>query len=122
MTLAQRRPEAEMLHHSDRGSQYTGAAYRARLARRGSTVSMSRKGAWHPYDNYDNALMESFFGTLKAECVDHHDFQNAAEATTVLFDYLEFSTIGNGSIRRWAFAHRCLSGNRPSPGLSWSPQ
>lgn len=73
-----------MLHHSDRGSQYTSAAYRARLARYGITVSMSRKG-----ECYDNALMESFFGTLKAECVDRHDFQTHAQAHTVLFDYLE---------------------------------
>lgn len=61
MALARRQPARELLHHSDRGSQYTSAAYRARLARQGITVSMSRKG-----DCYDNAMMESFFGTLKA--------------------------------------------------------
>lgn len=84
MALEERQPPANLLHHSDRGSQYTGAAYQAELARYGITVSMSRKG-----DCYDNALMESFFGTLKAECTDHCDLQSPAEAKTRLFDYLE---------------------------------
>lgn len=84
MALAHRRPQGSLLHHSDRGSQYTSAAYQAELARAGISVSMSRKG-----DCYDNALMESFFGTLKAECADRSDFQTHAEAQTHLFDYLE---------------------------------
>lgn len=84
MALAHRHPHAPLLHHSDRGSQYTSSAYQAELARAGITVSMSRKG-----DCYDNALMESFFATLKAECVDPSDFQTHAEAQTHLFDYLE---------------------------------
>lgn len=84
MALAQRRPQAPLLHHSDRGSQYTSSAYQAELARHGIIVSMSRKG-----DCYDNAVMESFFATLKAECVDPSDFQTHAEAQTHVFDYLE---------------------------------
>lgn len=84
MALAHRRPHAPLLHHSDRGSQYTSAAYQAELAHAGITVSMSRKG-----DCYDNALMESFFATLKAECADRAHFQTQAEAQTCLFDYLE---------------------------------
>ncbi len=47
-------------------------------------MSMSEKG-----EPYDNALMESFFGTLKAECVEHHDFQTPAQARARIFEYLE---------------------------------
>jgi len=84
MALQQRQPPTGLLHHSDRGSQYTCAAYRDLLALHGITVSMSRKG-----DCYDNAVMESFFGSLKAECVDRRDFPTHAAAHTALFDYLE---------------------------------
>lgn len=84
MALARRRPGPGLLHHSDRGSQYTSGAYQALLAQQGIAVSMSRKG-----NCYDNALMESFFGTLKAECVDRHVFQTPAEAELCLFEYLE---------------------------------
>ncbi len=52
----------ELMHHSDRGSQYTSLAYQAVLAQFHIQVSMSRKG-----DCYDNAMMESFFSSLKAE-------------------------------------------------------
>ncbi len=65
MALVRRHPEPGLLHHSDRGSQYTAADYRELLAHYGIVVSMSGKG-----DCYDNALMESFVGTLKSECVD----------------------------------------------------
>jgi putative transposase len=59
MALSRLHPESGLLHHSDRGSQYTAADYRALLARCGIIVSMSRKA-----DCYDNALMESFIGTF----------------------------------------------------------
>lgn len=84
MALARRRPGPGLLHHSDRGSQYTSGSYQALLAQQGIAVSMSRKG-----NCYDNALMESFFGTLKAECVDRQVFQTPAEAELCLFEYLE---------------------------------
>ena len=64
MALARRRPEAGLLHHSDRGSQYTSRAYRLSLEQAGIVVSMSRTG-----NCWDNAAMESFFGFLKEECV-----------------------------------------------------
>lgn len=64
MAVASRRPGEGLLHHSDRGSQYAAGAYQAYLAREGIGCSMSRKG-----DCWDNAVMESFFGTLKVECV-----------------------------------------------------
>lgn len=69
MTLQQRRPQAGLLHHSDRGSQYTSQRYQGLLAEYGISVSMSRRG-----NCYDNAVSESFFGTLKRECVDRACF------------------------------------------------
>lgn len=84
MALASRRPATGLLHHSDRGSQYTATAYRGLLDSHGIVVSMSGKG-----EPYDNALMESFFGTLKAECVERHDFQTPQQARACIFEYLE---------------------------------
>ena len=83
LALAQRRPSRDLLHHSDQGSQYTSDDYQALLAQRGITVSMSRGG-----DCYDNAMMESFFGTLKAECA-MAPFPTRDAARLALFDYLE---------------------------------
>lgn len=84
MALARRRPDPGVLHHSDRGSQYTSGSYQALLAQQGIVVSMSRKG-----NCYDNAVMESFFGTLKAECADRQTFATPEEAQRGLFAYLE---------------------------------
>ena len=84
MALANRAPPAEMLLHSDQGSPYTATNYLARLAEKGILVSMSRTG-----DCYDNAAMESFFSTLKGECVDRHRFQSRREAKHTLFEYTE---------------------------------
>jgi len=84
MALARRHPEPGLLHHSDRGSQYAAQDYRALLARCGIIVSMSRKA-----DCYDNALMESFIGTLKSECVDRESYQTRKEARHSIFEYLE---------------------------------
>ena len=84
MALLQRQPTADLLHHSDRGSQYAAHAYQDLLAQHHITVSMSRKG-----NCYDNAVMESFFRTLKAECVDLHVFQSHAHARSLIFEFLE---------------------------------
>ena len=84
MALSQRHPTADLLHHSDRGSQYAAHAYQDLLAHHHITVSMSRTG-----NCYDNAVMESFFRTLKAECVDLHIFQSHAHARSVIFEFLE---------------------------------
>ena len=84
MALASRQPRAGLLHHSDRGSQYTATAYRGLLEGHGIVMSMSGKG-----EPYDNALMESFFGTLKVECVQRHDFQTPEQARACIFEYLE---------------------------------
>lgn len=84
MALVQRRPCAGLLHHSDRGSQYTSHGYRSLLECYGIVLSMSGKG-----EPYDNALMESFFSTLKAECVERHNFQTPEQARACIFEYLE---------------------------------
>ncbi len=84
MALARRHPEPGLLHHSDRGSQYTSASYQVQLAQAGIQVSMSRKG-----DGYDNAAMESFIGSLKGEWTDRHAYQSFEEARQAIFEYIE---------------------------------
>lgn len=84
MALVQRRPQTGLLHHSDRGSQYTSRDYQALLQDWGIEVSMSRKG-----DCYDNALMESFFATLKGECTDRQRWTSHNQARQAIFEYME---------------------------------
>ena len=84
MALARRRPTAGLLHHSDRGSQYTSRAYRELLEQSEILVSMSRKG-----NCWDNAAIESFFGTLKEECVGSMVYASHEQARLALFSYLE---------------------------------
>ena len=83
MALQTRQPTATLLHHSDQGSQYTSVAYQSQLESRKIQLSMSRVG-----NCYDNAVAESFFGTLKAECVTRQ-FATHALARTTIFEYLE---------------------------------
>jgi transposase InsO family protein len=75
MALADRRPGPGLLHHSDRGSQYTGGAYRGVLAAHGLVASMSKKG-----DCWDNAVAESFFATLEVELLLDTDWPTRAAA------------------------------------------
>jgi putative transposase len=84
MALLKRRPAPGLLHHSDRGTQYTSTSYRSRLEAAGIEISMSRKG-----DCWDKAVVESFNGTLKRECVDRHNFTSRSQARGVVFEYLE---------------------------------
>lgn len=84
MALAHRRPGPGVLHHSDRGSQYACGEYQALLAAQGMTCSMSRKG-----DCYDNAVVESFFATLKTELVKDAAWATRDDARMALFDYIE---------------------------------
>jgi putative transposase len=84
MAIRQRRPQLSLLHHSDQGSQYTDGQYQALLKAHGIQVSMNGAGAW-----YDNAPMESFFGTLKSERVYHCIYRTRNEARTDLFYYIE---------------------------------
>ena len=80
-----RRPVGqELLHHSDRGSQYTSDAYRQTLKTLGIECSMSRSG-----DCYDNAVMERFFWSLKHEWTKHEHFENLAAARLSVFKYIE---------------------------------
>jgi putative transposase len=84
MALLRRSPPSQMLVHSDQGSPSTSRGYRSRLADLGIVVSMSRTG-----DCYDNAAMESFFSTLKGECVERSLFQTRQEARQAIFEYIE---------------------------------
>jgi len=84
MALRARRPPPGLVHHTDRGCQYTAAAYQAALARRGLVCSMSRSG-----DCLDNAMAESFFATLKAEVTDARPWPTRAAARTAVFEWLE---------------------------------
>lgn len=84
MALGRRRPPHELLHHSDRGSQYASQEYQALLHRHGIRASMSRPG-----DCWDNALMKSVFGWLKSELVHLTDFTTRAQANAEMFDYIE---------------------------------
>ena len=83
MALTNRSRITDLVHHSDRGSQYTSLAYRALLQHMGITASMSATGKC-----YDTAMKESFWATLKSECV-VQPFATRAQARTTLFEYIE---------------------------------
>ena len=81
---ARRRPEPGLLHHSDRGAQYASSAFVELLTQAGATPSMSRKA-----NCYDNAMMESFWATLKTECFGSYVPKTKKEAIAMIFDYIE---------------------------------
>jgi len=83
MALARRRPGAGLVHHTDRGCQYTAATYRAMLGERAIAISMSRAG-----ECLDNAVAESFFATLKAELVDTRSWPTRAAARLAIFAWI----------------------------------
>jgi transposase InsO family protein len=82
--LHSRKPAFGLLHHSDRGVQYTSGRYREMLEHNGITPSMSRTG-----NCYDNAMVESFWGKLKTEMVYHEHFATKARARAAVFEYIE---------------------------------
>jgi transposase InsO family protein len=84
MALQARQPKAGLLHHSDRGVQYASEAYRRRLREARIEPSMSRPG-----NCYDNAVTESFFGTLKTELVNHERYATHEQARRSLFEWIE---------------------------------
>jgi len=84
MAREARCPAPGLMHHSDRGSQYTSGVYRAQLAAHGMIASMSRKG-----DCYDNAVAESFFSTLEFELLMQNDWHTREEARRAIFRYIE---------------------------------
>lgn len=79
-----RRPGQGLLHHSDRGAQYCSLKFRSMLDRYGLIASMSRKG-----NCYDNAPMESFWGILKQELINHRKYETRREAIRDITEYIE---------------------------------
>jgi putative transposase len=84
IALRQRRPGKGLIHHSDRGVQYASREYRQALQAAGLTPSMSRRA-----NCYDNALAESFWSTLKTECLHRLHFHTRAEASLAVFDFID---------------------------------
>jgi putative transposase len=84
MAIVTRHPKPGLLHHSDRGSQYAAHAYRHLLADHGMLCSMSRKA-----NCWDNAPIESFFGTMKTELDDGSGYETRQEARNELFQFIE---------------------------------
>ena len=84
MAIQRRRPEVGLMHHSDRGCQYTSFDYRSALARHGITVSMSRTG-----NCWDNAVAESFFATFKNELVHRGEWSSRLQLRSAAFEYIE---------------------------------
>lgn len=84
MAVARRHPGVDLLHHSDRGTEFTCARYQAALRELGVEVSMSRRG-----NCWDNAAMEAFFATLAKECVNRIKYQTRQEARSSIFEYIE---------------------------------
>jgi transposase InsO family protein len=84
MALKSRKPPRGLLHHSDRGSQYASAEYQRALEQQAIRCSMSRKG-----NCWDNAVVESFFSSLKMELVHEATFATREQASTALFEYIE---------------------------------
>jgi transposase InsO family protein len=107
--LDTKRPAPGLIHHSDRGSQYCAQDYQAQLRQFGLTPSMSRKG-----NCYDNAPIESFWGTLKNELVHHRRYETREQARQEITEYIELfynrqrrhSRLGNRSpavfAQQWA--------------------
>lgn len=85
MALGIRRPAAGLLHHSDRGCQYASHRYRRMLSKRGIRCSMSRRG-----DCWDNAVTESFIGTLKTELINRRTWISHRQVRAAIMDYLSF--------------------------------
>jgi putative transposase len=84
MAIGARQPEGVLIHHSDRGSQYTSDDFRDELEKHEIQCSMSARG-----NCYDNAVVESFFGLLKRERVNRVRYRTRDEARTDVFDYIE---------------------------------
>lgn len=97
MALAARRPD-NVIHHSDRGSQYTSVAFGNRCKEAGVRPSTGSVG-----DAYDNAMCESFFATLECELIDRHRFRSHTEARTAVFQFIE--GFYNPSRRHSALGH-----------------
>jgi putative transposase len=84
MAIARRRPGAGLIHHSDRGTQYTSIAFGRRCREAGIALSMGSTG-----DCFDNAMAESFFASLETELIDRTSWRTRADARLAVFDYIE---------------------------------
>jgi putative transposase len=84
MAIARRRPSDRLIHHSDRGTQYTSLAFGRRAREAGIDLSMGSTG-----DAYDNAMTESFFASLETELIDRTSWRTRADAPLAVFDYIE---------------------------------
>jgi transposase InsO family protein len=84
MAIALRQPGVGLVHHADQGSEYASKSYQAILHQHHIPISMSRKG-----DCYDNAMIESFWGTLKEEGIGNEIYQTRKEAKIAIFEYRE---------------------------------
>ena len=84
MALGQRRPNEDLIHHSDRGVQYLSDDFQALLKKHGITCSMSDRGSC-----YDNAVVESFFASLKRERTKRRNYRTRDQARADVFDYIE---------------------------------
>jgi transposase InsO family protein len=84
MAIGRLKPKGELLHHSDRGTQYACFDYRAMLKQHGLQASMSRTG-----NCYDNAVMESFWATIKVEEIYRQEYATRAQAKAAIFEYIE---------------------------------
>jgi len=84
MAIKRRQPKKGLIYHTDRGSQYASYKHKALLEKYGITQSMSKKG-----DCWDNAVVESFFHSLKTELVHHEKFITRAQANEKIFEYIE---------------------------------
>ena len=84
MALKRRQPPGRLLHHSDQGGQYASGDYQQLLARHGIQCSMSRRG-----NCWDNAVVESFFATLKTELIHQTTYDNRDQARRDIFEYIE---------------------------------
>lgn len=84
MAIWQRKPQKDLIWHTDRGSQYASDSHRSILKQHHIKQSMSNKG-----NCWDNAVAESFFGSIKTELIHHYKFKTREEAKHVIFEYIE---------------------------------
>ena len=110
--ISNRRPASGLIHHSDRGSQYCSGEYQEMLARHELLVSMSGTG-----NCYDNAPMESFWGTLKQELVHHRHYRTRKEAIADITEYIEIFYNRKGYRPGWVSCHRWPTPRRFYAGL-----
>ncbi len=108
MAVARRKPEAGLLHHSDRGTEFTSDRYQAALRELGIEVSMSRTA-----NCWDNAAMESFFATLTKECIDRTRFETRQQARVTIFEYLECFITPSVYTRPYSMSVRLLLNEQP---------